>query len=209
MTSHPHLLRLVHGLYWLCLGGAFGATLMLAVSAAVTFRTVRELGPVLQSGPYAHPALAEHFPGIIAGAATGAALETLGKILMVFLLVVGVCASLQCTLFADTLPGGVRSPANITRLILLVLVVALLAAERRVVSPRVWELRNRMYNTQATDQDRTAARVTFNQWHQTSTRLVGAAMLGMAAAVLVSAFALHSATPPTAAPQLKGGIAAP
>lgn len=191
MIRHPNLLRLVNGVYWLCLGGAFGATLMLAISATINFRTLRAFQPLMLSGEYNAPHLFPHNSAIIAGAATGATLDALAVVHLIFFSVVMICVLLQTTLFADAMPGGVKSRANVTRLALLLLILGLLGIERWIVSPRVWALREQMYASQSNEEGRATARASFDIWHKTSTRIMGASLIAMIAATLASSFALH------------------
>lgn len=195
MSRHPNLLRLVNGVYWLFLGGAFGATLMLAISATINFKTLRTFQPLMLSAENNAPHLFPHIPAIIAGAATGATLDALAVVHLVFFGVVMVCVLLQTTLFADALPGGVKSRANVIRIALLLLILVLLSSERGVVSPRVWAFREQMYASRSDEEGRATARASFDIWHKASTRIMGASLIAMIAATLASSFALHSVTP--------------
>lgn len=196
MIRHPNLLRLVNGVYWLCLGGAFGATLMLAISATINFRTLRAFQPLMLSGENNAPHLFPHIPAIIAGAATGATLDALAVVHLIFFGVVMACVLLQTTLLADAMPGGVKSRANVIRLALLLLILGLLSVERGVVSPRVWAFREQMYASQSDEEGRAVARSSFDTWHKASTRILGASLITMIAATLASSFALHPVTAP-------------
>lgn len=208
MTWHPkpNALRLIHGFYWLALAGAFGATLMLALGAAATFHSVREFSPIITAPPYNDPLLTQQAPGIIAGAATGAALDALWVLHLLLFSVVVLTTLLQCTHFRAALPGGGKSIANFIRIALLVAILALLAGERWIISPRVWSLRDRMYNSTLNDTDRAAARAEFDTWHQSSTRVMGAALLAMAVAVLVSPFAIQGISSSDAPRHITGGL---
>lgn len=183
--------RLTLGGYWLFLGVWIGAMVMLAVGAGITFKTVRDYQPTLHKAPYDDPALADRAAAILAGGIVGNTLKGLAVIQMACAAVVVVSIIAQCTLFARRLRGGATGWLNIARVALVVLPVAVLAADRLVVTPRVWELRQTMYDPSRTVETRAAAKAEFDRYHKMNERMVGLATLMLAGAMLTSAFVLH------------------
>jgi len=189
--------RLTQGFYWLFLGVWVGALVMLAISAAVTFKTVREYQPTLGLAPYSDAALAPDAPGILAGAITGKALRGLAKLQMVCAAVAAVCVLLQCTAFRPMLASGVCGRMNLLRIALVALPIAVLAADQLAITPRIWEHRTVMYDPNLSPEQRTAARTEFQTYHKLSERIVGVAVLSLVAAVLVSPFAFRGQPEPS------------
>ena len=184
--------RITQGFYWLFLGVWIGALVMLAIGAAVTFKTVRHYEPALGLEPYNDPVLAPHAPGILAGAITGNALRSLAVVQMICAAGAAVCVVLQCTVFRGALSNGVGGLANLVRIALVALPIVVLAIDQLAITPRIWEHRAVMYNPILSDEQRSAARETFQKYHKLSERVVGMAVLSLAAAVLVSPFAFRA-----------------
>jgi len=181
--------RLTQGIYGLALGAWVGAIVMLAIAAAITFRTVRSHEPTLGAGPYASAALAEQAPEILAGGIVGNVIRGLNVVQAICGIGVGITLLLQCTLFADRLAGGVLGPMNLVRSGLLLLAACLVLYGTFVVQPEVWSLRETVYAAGASEAEREAARAAFDQAHGLSERLMSGALFLLAAALLLSPFA--------------------
>lgn len=178
--------RLTQGFYNLSLGVWLGAMVMLVISAAVTFATVRNYQPVLTAGPGSDPALTDQFSNILAGAIVGRSLSALVILQTICALVAILALVAQATLYRRWLLGKGR---QILRAALIAAPVALLIYNVAVVSPAVSDLRATMYDDQATAEVRAAARLDFQGWHKTSERTHGLAAACLLLAMLVSPFA--------------------
>lgn len=186
--------RLVQGFYWLSLGSWFGAMLMLVIAATVTFKTVRAHQVTLGAEPYNHPAFAQQADGILAGGIVGNVLKGLGRLQIICAAAVVLAVVLQCTVFADRIPGGVLGAGNLIRVLLILIPVGVLVVDQAVITPRVWEHRAVMYDPDQSEQARTEARAQFDRYHKLNERIVGTAMLLLAVSVIASAFVLHGDT---------------
>lgn len=189
--------RVVQGFYWLGLGAWFGGLVMLAITAAITFRTVREFQPTLQP-PYDEPGLAEHADSILAGGIVGNVLHGLAAMQIVCAAFVGACVVLQCTVFKPQLVGGPTGRANLLRIALIALSVGVLAVDQLAISPRIWAQRDLMYNLDQPAAVREEAHATFDKLHKLDERVVGASVWMLAAAAFVSAFAFRAGDEPAA-----------
>lgn len=183
--------RLVAGIYWLALGVWVGALVMMAVGAGVTFKTVRYYQPTVGLEPYNQ--MPEQAVPILAGGVVGHQLKGLSVVQQVCALVVVVCLVLQCYVYPDRLSGGVAGWANLARMLLVGLAVGVLIADVWTVSDKIWALRDLIFDPSLDAAARQQYRVTFDFWHKLDERMVGSAMFALAAAVVISAFALHPA----------------
>lgn len=183
--------RLTQGVYWLSLGAWFGAVVMLVIAAAITFGTVRQFHPALGLEPYNHPSLVDRAAPILAGSVVGNMLKGLALIQSVCAASVIGCVVLQCTVFREHIQGGMRGWPNLLRVVLIAGPIAILAADRLVLTPRVWEQRNAMYDQNTSDEARSTAKGRFDRLHMLNERAVGASGIMLVGAVFVSAFALH------------------
>jgi hypothetical protein len=181
------LSRLVQGVYYLFLGLWFGAMVMLAVGAPVTFRTVRVHQPVLGLVPYNEPSLARDGPNILAGAITGNHLRALSVVQAICAVVTLSCVVLQTTIFQSQVRAGY---ANALRSLLIALPACVLVFDEAVLSPNVWKQRAVMYDTTLNIDARDKARAQFNVLHKRSEKIVGSAALMLAAALMLSPLAL-------------------
>lgn len=181
---------MTNGFYFLFLGLWFGAMVMLAVGAAVTFRTVRSFEPSLHVAPYDRPELANRAVPILAGGIVGNMLKALAKIQWLCATLVIIAMVMQCTVFADRLGPALRGGANLARIVLILLPLATMAADRYIVTPRIWTLRQTMFNPDLADAARGAAQTEFNRYHKMSERLHGTALVLLGAAVIASSFTL-------------------
>ena len=181
------LSRLVQGVYYLFLGLWFGAMVMLAVGAPVTFRTVRVHQPALGLVPYNEPSLAADGPNILAGAITGNHLRALSVVQAICAIVTLGCVVLQTTLFKTQVRPGY---ANALRSLLVALPACVLVFDEAVLSPNVWKQRAVMYDTTLNIDAREKARAQFNVLHKRSEKIVGSAALMLAAALVLSPLAL-------------------
>jgi hypothetical protein len=184
-------LRATEGIYYLALGVWLGAIVMLAIAAAVTFKTMRAYDPILQTAPYSAPQLQDRAAPILAGAIVGNSLRVLAVLQVSCAVVIGLCVLAQCAIFAEYLRGGVAGRANLLRLALVILPMALLAVELTVISPRIWQQREIMYDPGESEAAREQALTTFRRHHLLSEQIMGAAGLALAGAILVSPFALR------------------
>jgi hypothetical protein len=180
--------RLTQAFYWLFLGLWIGGMVMLAVGAAITFKTLPEYRPTIGLETYNHPDLRERAPAILAGAVTGNILKALAVIQLVCAGVVVACTVVQCVWFADYLRGGAPGGANLLRIALIALPILILGVDALVIGPRVWGFRHDMYDAQRTAAQRDDAKVHFDQYHRLNTRLFGFATLCLIGAVFASSF---------------------
>lgn len=185
------LYRLNLGVYWLFLGIWAGSIVMLAVSAAITFRTVRDMQPSIGKPPYNDPALADRAAPILAGAVVGNSLHGLRAIQFICAVAVAICVILQCWVFAERLAGGVAGWVNLLRILVLAVPLLILAADQFVVTPRVWAQRVAMYDAGQSEEARREARGRFDRYHKLNERMVSAGLLFLAAAALLSPFVLY------------------
>jgi hypothetical protein len=184
--------RLVQGFYNLFLGVWVGAMVMLAVSAAITFRTVREFKPMIMAAPYDKGALDDQASKIIAGGIVGNVLGGLAWISGVCAGVVCVCLVLQYSCFRDRLEQRGNSWLAATRVVLLVLPMAVFVWDVAYLSPAIHGMRAVMYNPAERAMDRDIAHARFDKLHVLSERVVGLSVLMLAAAGLMSPFAFVS-----------------
>ncbi|MCC6580910.1 MAG: hypothetical protein IT440_10755 [Phycisphaeraceae bacterium] len=180
--------RLVTGLYFLFLGLWFGSLVMLAVTAAVTFKTVRAFHPTLQTEPYNHPNLVPHADNILAGAIVGNSLLGLAVIQTICAVLVMTTVAAQFIFFRDRMAqlGWVQA----IRVALIAVPMLVLAADRKWVTPSVWRQRQIMYDPTLDESIRQLAREKFGHLHKLNERMVAAATLMLAAALLISPFVL-------------------
>ena len=175
--------RLTQGVYHLALGVWAGAMLMLAVGAMQTFAAVRAHGEALQGLT----------PEALAGAVVGRMIAGLTVVQMVCAVAVAGAVLLQHVSFGWALRGGRLGWANLTRLILIGLPMAVLMLNVLVISPAVWEHREAMYDAGQPTERREAARERFAVYHRLSERTHGVALLMLAGAIVVSPFAFELA----------------
>ncbi len=192
-------LRATQGIYWLFLGLWLGCMIMLAVGAAITFKTVKSYEPTIGQARYNHPDLRDRASGILAGGITGNILKALAVIQGICIAVLMICIIVQCTVFADYLAGGVRSAANLLRIALIALPILIFGVDTLVLSHRIWTYRETMYDPAQTVAQRDEAKSHFDRLHSINVRMGGVATVCLIAAVLVSPFAF-TYTPSTATP---------
>lgn len=206
------LFRLTQAGYWMGLGVWLGAMLMLAVGAAVTFRTVSAYDPALRAPAWrdlAEPAGAPagKYPlatRALAGGIVGNMLRALAVIQLVCSIFVLAALACQHAFFAHRLAGGAMGWANLLRVALLLAPMVLLAVDQARLSPAVWKERAIMYDQGQPDAARVAAAERFSRLHTLSERLMGSSMVSLMAALVISAVVLHGpgaadgrrATPP-------------
>lgn len=179
--------RLLQGVYYLFLGMWFGAMVMLAVGAPVTFKTVRAFKPTLGQVPYNDPSLAADGPNILAGEITGNHLRALSVVQAVCAVMTLGCVVLQTTLFKSQVRSGY---ANALRSLLIALPACVLVLDETMLSPKVWKQRAAMYDTTINEDARAQARAEFNVLHKRSEKIVGSAALMLAAALVLSPLVL-------------------
>jgi hypothetical protein len=196
-----YLLRITVGGWWLALGLWLGAMVMLALTAAATFRAVRDLEPTITVAGYPafDDAASPRHGDIIAGAAVGRSLRSLSMLQRLCAFVAVACLVVQTSVLGHHLAGGAWGWPNVLRMILLALPVMILVGDIYVVSPRVWSLRERMLDPAASVEQRAAARGEFQIAHKLNENLHKAATLLLLGAAIVSAVALHPGRPADAA----------
>lgn len=167
-------MKFVTGLYYLFLGLWFGAMVMLAVTAAVTFKTVRAQ----------MPDATETAQNMFAGSIVGNVIDALAVIQIVCAAGILVCVAL---LWKRASPGI----ANKLRLACIAACIALLAGDRLHINPTVHAHRVVMHDPQAAPAVRDAAKVQFDRYHKFSERIGGAQIFILAGTILISPFALH------------------
>lgn len=191
--------RISVGGWWLSVGIWLGAMIMLAIAAAAVFRTVRSFDPVIGISGYESlaPSAVSAAEGgnrhadIIAGAAVGRTLRALAKLQVICAVVAVVCLAAQTTVFARALAGGAWGWPNVLRMVFVGLPVLILVADLYVVSPRVWQWREKMFDSAATTEQRAQARAAFQQAHHLNENMYKAATLLLVGAMVVSVIALH------------------
>ena len=181
--------NLTQGVYHLFLGLWFGAMVMLAVSAMITFKTVRAYQPTLGLAPYNDPSLAGDAVSILGGAITGRVLVALGLMQTICALMVVSCVVLQATYFKDRF---LQNWSNWIRSVLILLPVLILFLDMLVISPKMWSMRGEMFDPTRDLAQRQTVRDKFMLLHKLDERLVGSATLLLAGAILLSPFALKS-----------------
>lgn len=191
-------MRLVWAAYHLALGTWFGAMVMLVIAAAITFKTVAAYQPTLSTPPWGELSDLETAPKyplsvrILAGGIVGNVLKGLAVVQAICAVLVVLCAALQ---WAFGWTGG--GWANLARMGLLAVPIVVLVADVTVISPRVWRHRQVMYDPARPGEERLVAKAAFDRLHKLNERLVGAAALSLAAALVVSAWTLPMRPNPT------------
>lgn len=191
MTKTTTGYRITQGTYWLSVGAWFGAVVMVVITAATTFQTVRDYQPTLGLEPYNQPGLVDKAAPILAGGIVG---NVLGRMAVLELVCGGialVCVALQCTRYAGRITGGVWGRANVLRVGLLVGAVMLVVLDAGVIGPRIRRERSVMHDTALSEQTRAESKAAFDRLHKLDERVVGATALLLIATVFASSFALH------------------
>lgn len=178
------LAGLVQGSYWLGLGVWLGGLVMLAVAAAITFKTSRAAGPVLLQPEYNTPELNGQAANILAGLIVGNVIQGLMVLQFICAGVVLVTMAIQHKTMMPMLKR--RPKLNLARMVLLFVPMLALAASVGYIGPRMWQERQTMYNPELTVEARKEARVRFDGLHKLSERSVGAGAFCLLAAGLVS-----------------------
>lgn len=180
---------LLTGVYTLALGVWVGAMVMLAIGAAVTFRTTRSFNPALPA-PYDAPELAGRASQILAGGVVGNMIDALSRVQIVCGVIAMACVILQGTLFRAMLPRHGKSIVNAIRIMSIGVAIAFVPLERLFLNPAIHELRTAMYDASENDQARAAAKREFDYLHKISERTTGAAAALLAVAIILSPLAL-------------------
>lgn len=175
--------RLTQGFYHLFLGVWVGAMVMLAVTAAITFRTVRDFRPALNG------VSEEPVSQMIAGGIVGNVLQGLAVISGVCAGVVAVCLVLQFACFRDRLERAGNSWLNAARVVLLLFPIMVFVWNVVYLTPEIHAARAEMYDLQKGVMDRAIAKDRFDFLHKLSERVVGGSVFMLAAAALLSPFA--------------------
>jgi hypothetical protein len=181
--------RVVQAFYALFLGAWVGAMVMLAVSAAITFQTVRSYKPMIMAAPYDKGALDAQASNIIAGGIVGNVLGGLAWISGICALVVGVCLLLQYVCFRDRMEQRGNSWLGAARIVLLALPMVVFVWDVKYLTPVIHAERAVMYNPAEKAMDREVARAHFDKLHALSERVVGTSVVMLVLAGLISPFA--------------------
>lgn len=184
--------RLTNGVYYLALGTWFGAIVMLAISAAVTFHTVRAYEPTLHASPWNQPELAAQAPVILAGAIVGGSVHALNIVQIICAIIVALTLIAQHTAFRSYLSCRITSVRNIVRLILIAIPAAVLLLTLCWIMPNILVHRSIMWDMTQTTAVREQAHDDFEHFHKLSERTVGFASFALAGSVLVSSLVLGS-----------------
>lgn len=183
----PAAFRLTLGLYYLALGTWFGATLMMGLSAGLTFATVRAQPLVLTEGPAATPEMAARAQDFLAG---NVVMEGFAAFTIVQLCCAGVLIVLwllQHTVFRPLLAHRGRSRWNLVRSGMIGVALAVFAYDLVLVRTSMVMLRTEMYYHDHIDaQGLDRIEVEFDRLHRWSSRAMGVAALLMAAACVAS-----------------------
>lgn len=168
-------------LYWLALSTWFGGVLFVAVAAPIIFRTVRESNPMLPT------VLSVNLEGqhgtLLAGSIVANLLRTLTRVELVCAAVLLITVIGQWLLIRPTGPNLIQP---IVRSALLVIAIAIVVYDWRVLWPKVWEYRQK-YIEHADDPDvANPAKDEFDRYHQDSVRLLSILLAVLLAMVLFS-----------------------
>ena len=188
MMNRRTLFDLTQGIYYLFLGLWFGALVMLAIGAAITFRTVRTYQVTLGLEPFNHEALADQASNILAGAITGNVLKALGMLQVFCAVVVLGCLVAQATIFSRYVA---QNWMNWLRTLCVLIPSIIIVIDIAVISPRIWELRKNMYNPELSTEARAVHRDHFQFYHKLSERTVGTGALLLAVGLVLSPMALN------------------
>jgi len=196
--NSTHAFRLTQGFYSLFLGLWVGAMVMLAVSAGITFKTVREYKPLITVAPYRDATLIGKAEVILAGGIVGQMLRGLAVISGVCAAVVAVCLVLQYTCFRNRLAHGGNSWLAATRIVLLLLPMAVIGWNEVYLTPTIHRERAAMYDPEQGEDARAMAKGRFDLLHKLSERTMGLSVLMLACAALLSPFAFVDEREPLA-----------
>ncbi len=180
---------LVNATYWLGLGVWLGGLIMLAVGAAITFKTSREVGPVLLQPEYNLPEMAGQASNTFAGLIVGNVIKGLTVVQVICAVLVFGALGLQYWTERKALKA--RPKLNKVRVVLLLVPLLALAVSMGYVMPRMWEERQAMYNPESTVDARKEARGRFDVLHKLSERSVGAGAVCLILAGLASGVVLR------------------
>ena|GEM_PF-7071471 len=184
------LARITQGFYYLALGAWFGAMVMLAVSAATTFKTVRLYQPQLQLAPFNDPEFQGKQPNVLAGSIVGNSLRGLKAIEIICAVVVVAVLLLQSTLLRNQYSFALVKRWNLLRIALIVLPILILLLDLFWITPSIHEQRQIMWDLANSEPVRQLAQDQFSWYHKLSERVVGLSVLLVAAATVISPFAL-------------------
>jgi hypothetical protein len=182
--------RLHLGLYYLALGLWLGSLALFALVAMPLFYRMRLYQPQITATPPGSPPMDGPAAQIIAGDIASRSLANLATVQIIAAVAVVALVALQCTIFRRWMARAVTSATNLVRLALLGLALAALVVQLSVVSPRMHELRPKMYAPEASAQQRAERRATFEWYHTYSERSQSAVVMLLTGAVLLSPFVL-------------------
>lgn len=180
----------VQSAYWLALGVWIGALVMLAVAAAIVFRTSRAMEPVLLQPQFSTPDLVGQSATILAGAIVGNVIQALLKLQLVCAVLLIVAMVYQHVSLRPLLALHLR--LNALRVGLILLATLVLVVNMAYITPAMWTQRERMYDNTQSAEYRLAAREQFNALHKFTERVTGGTALGLVIAGIASGLIFSS-----------------
>lgn len=173
--------QLVMIVYWLALSTWFGGVLFVALAAPVIFRTVREANPLLPS------VLSVNLEGqhgtLLAGSIVGNLLNRLAQVEI-------VCAvAVLLTLILQPFVVDVRESnmtAYVLRVVLFLVAAGVVAYDRWVLWPRIWQLRQEYLDHADEPEVANPAKEEFDRHHRTSVTLLSAVLFLLLGVILFS-----------------------
>ncbi|QDU34733.1 hypothetical protein KS4_28070 [Poriferisphaera corsica] len=176
--------KLIQSFYYLFLGSWLGSLIMLALTAAASFKTLRTYQAIPGIEPYNLPIFANKYPEILAGAVVGQSVEYL----TLFQIICAIGTFLALFLNYTINRKQNRKLPSFIRTTLYLLTVATLLIHIFLTAPSMNSLRDKIYNPDITQTDRDAAYTKFQSLHKFSERSTGSAVFLLAAIILISPF---------------------
>jgi hypothetical protein len=162
---------IIQTFYWLALATWFGGVLFVTMAAPVIFRTVGESDPILPT------VLSVNLEGqhgtLLAGSIVANLLAATLRIQLACAAVLGLCFIAHWKIFYHLQLGLL-----VVRTVLFVMAVALLIYDWRVVSPRIFENRQKYIDNADEPEIANAAKEQFDRYHHESVNVL---MLGLGA----------------------------
>ncbi|QQE12797.1 hypothetical protein JD969_04855 [Planctomycetota bacterium] len=182
------MIKLIQSFYYLFLGTWLGSLIMLAFSAAASFKTLRFYKAIPGIEPYSLDIFANKYPEILAGAVVNQSLTYLTQLQVICALGVLLCIFLN---FIFNRKNNCKIPSFI-RTTLYMLAVATLLIHIFLTAPTMSTLRDKMYNPDITQVERDTTLTKFQTLHKFSERSTGSAVFIIAAIILISPFTTRS-----------------
>jgi len=182
--------RLTNGLFYLLAGVWAGALVGFALMAPAVFYTVRAYQPELTRRPAGAEGLEGPGSAVLAGAIVQRVFERLDWVQVICATGVVGLALLQTAVFRARLARPALGKANLIRLGCLAGAAGLLVLNLGWIQPRLWTLRQSMYNPAHAPAVRSSARGDFQWYHRLSERTTGALVLLVGGSMVLSPFVL-------------------